>query len=1033
MLEGYIKRIFFDKKNDMSEDDEDEVRISHYVILEIIDNNNNDYNIKGNTSIKPEIGDLIEMTDYTKKYNQKYNRYDYETDTIIAIKLPTDKSQIKDRLTNLNILKYGKKRIELLVNKHHLDLWNIDKLQKLIESDINNKLFYEKVIEYINDKNNNFNKKINLLLDYFMHNYNISFTTKEISKIEKHLKNIPESVEDIDIENLLLKLCGYISDKKINDIIEKINFNEIKKNKIKIMIEIRKQEDNGNSCIKKDYLIKRININNIDIALEKLEEENYIVEYNDSIYSNEQYKYEENIAEKLYELYNNDINSNNIYNFGKYEEKINKLDKQQYNSILNMFNCKISIITGGPGYGKSSIIKTFLKMCDITKEHCTILGPTGKVVSKLRDDINEEANDCKIMTLHKFLRIYESYKKNEEKKEKMGDTYKDNEISEHIEEFYNETQDTDYIIIDEMSMISNKLFSDFLDNIALRDMTPNIVLIGDIDQLAAIECGDVLKNLIHSRCIPTTFLLTPYRYQKFENLKNAIDDINHCKRPKDGQYYKFIKTNNKKDFDNKFNTLLCEMIIKYKDHELGKQNALDNIMIITPMRNTIKEYQENIRSKHQEYKNNNLYEEMQNKIKDGTNKRDEYLINDYIIIKKNIYVHNQNKKEYLLTDDTDETIYINGLVVHKIKPNNKDNKPFDLFNGMVGYITRIVEENEIEYYNINLGGSDDKFVKIEKDFLNEKIINDYAYINTVHKYQGSENNLSIVVLPEKYSPFLSKQLLYTAVSRAKEECIVIGEEEVYEKMIKNSSLRYSNLKDIIIEEFKSNNNFNEINHEEVYNYAIKNNNLKKKSYGIPTMYNKILYRSRIEAKWAYIFDKLNLKHHYEYIDMNYYIPDFFITSECNTIKNLMIEVKNELYDEQKYDKYYQKAIDSGCCGTLLIINGCFEDIKTLDDKYYDHQKFKNCLSIGKLYFRKKKRTKISEMILYKNEYNEFMLCYLYKNNIYNKINKKCIIDEDNSLQFINKMTEQDKLYIENEWKKITNEVQYKSSMKPQVI
>jgi len=1021
MLKGYIKRIFFDKKNDMSEDDEDEVKISHYVILEIIDEDDEAYNIKGNTQLKPELGDNIEMTDYKQIYNVKYDRYDYETDTIIIINLPEENNKIIDRIIKLKIPKYGKNRIEILVNKHKTDLWDRDILEDLIKSDEKNKIFYEKIIDYIDSKHVNFNKKINLFIKYFMDNFNISFTKSEITKIEKNLKNIEESVENINNEELLLKLCGYISEQKIYEIAEKLKFNEIQKNKIKIMIKIRKEEENGSPCTKKEYLIKKMNINNINDfndALELLDEENYIIEYNNFIYSIEQYNYEKNIAKKLYKLYDNKIDSTNIYDFGKYEDDINILDRQQYNSLLNMFNCKISIITGGPGYGKSSIIKTFLGMCDITKEHCTILGPTGKVVSKLRDDIGDGIYDCKIMTLHKFLKIYESWKKNKEKINELKNINKINKFLEHIEEFYNETQYTNYIIIDEMSMISNKLFSEFLNSLTTRKMFPNIILIGDIDQLAAIECGDVLKNLIYSKCIPVTFLLTPYRYLEYDNLRNAIDSINVCNRPNDGKNFKFIKTNNKNDFDKKFNSLLCEMINKYKDFDPLKKDAFDNIMIITPMRNTIKEYSENIRKKHQELKNYNLYNEIQNKIKNGTIKRDEFIKNDYIIIKKNIYVHNQNDEEYKSIKDDIEIEYI--------KPNDKHGKPFDLFNGMVGNIKGIIKENDAEYYNIDLG--DEKYIKIEKDFFNDKIINDYAFINTVHKYQGSENNLSIVVLPEKYSPFLSKQLLYTAVSRAKKECIVIGEEEVYDRMIKNASFRISNLKDIIIEEFK-NSSFEEFNNEQIFNSILKIQKTKdKKPNGIPTLYSNIMYRSRIEAKWAYIFDKLNFKHHYEVIDMNYYIPDFIISTKCNTIKNLMIEVKNELYDEEKYNEYYEKAKNAGCSGTLLIINGGFEDIKNLDDKYYDNKTFKNCLSIGKLYFRKKKRTKISEMILYKNQYDEFMLCYMYKGKIYNEIDEKCIIDEDKSFQFINKMSDKDKLFFENEWKKISNEVQYKSSM-----
>ena len=150
MLTGYIKRIFCDKKNDMSEDDEDEVRISHYVILEIIDENDNDFTIKGNTQLKPEIGDEIEMTDYKEEYNQRYKRDDYVTDTIIIINLPRDEDRIIERISKLKIPKYGRGRVEALVNKHGSDLWDRDLLEDLIINDKQNKIFYEKILNYMN-------------------------------------------------------------------------------------------------------------------------------------------------------------------------------------------------------------------------------------------------------------------------------------------------------------------------------------------------------------------------------------------------------------------------------------------------------------------------------------------------------------------------------------------------------------------------------------------------------------------------------------------------------------------------------------------------------------------------------------------------------------------------------------------------------------------------------------------------------------------------------------------------------------------
>lgn len=1006
MITGFIKKIYCDKRNiNISEDNSDDEEeynnlenenkkiTTHYVILDIIDKDFEKYKIKGNTILKPEENDIITIANYNIINNDKYKQIEYEAekDVLIDLQLPQEKNKIIERLDILKIQKYGKKRIDNIISKmtNPTDIWQIKKLDLLKINDKSNKIFYDAIQNYIKEKNENYNSASDLLVKYFIDEYNISFTKNEINKIREYTNKdkLENSIEQFNIEKLLLTICGYINNDKILKI---LNINKIltEKQKTKIMILHSIRNDfinNKNSCISIKYLHKIFDKNTeIDFCIEELINEEYIVNYNNYIYQKENYDCEYNIAKQLYNIYNRDDKNIKISECHNTIIKNNEqLSDEQYSALLNMLNNRISIISGGPGCGKTTIIKNLLDLCKINKDECIILGPTGKVVSRIKEDITDEYENCTILTIHKYIYLNKT------------DTSKyDNNIhrKEYMSKLLEKLEKPTFIIIDEMSMVSNKLFEQIINIISKHDSY--LILLGDKDQLPSIDYGIVFDKLIKSKCIPITFLTIPYRYKDVADLRNAIDKINKKEIPINDINYKYITTNCKEHMDLELEKIIYDIMEKHKN--------LNNTMIITPTKNIINKYQMNIKKIYQNH-NNKEY-----------NFNNEFEIGDYIIIKKNIYTYKLQDHDYTFDD------YEDGMKIQKI---NFEYKDFDLFNGMIGQIKDIIKnyEKSYDYYEILINN---KHVYIEKNFFNEKIINDYSYINTVHKYQGSENDNVIFVLPDYFIPkFLQKELIFTAVSRAKKNCIVVGDENVYKSMINNYKQRISKLDDIIKDIFKKTENKNDECDETEKKQIILNN----KTFGISTLYDGILYRSRIEAKWSYIFKILKWNYQYESIDMNYYIPDFIVSSKCGNIKNLMIEVKNEIGDDN-FKNHYIKAINGGCKGTLLILNGEFREIS---NKSLKINNFENCINIGKIYFNMKNKIRTSDFIIYKDEYDDFSCCYLYKKKIYNKIDKICIIDEQ--IIFQNKMSILDKKYFENNWDKITNDVRYKRLIKKEKL
>jgi len=343
----------------------------------------------------------------------------------------------------------------------------------------------------------------------------------------------------------------------------------------------------------------------------------------------------------------------------------------------------------------------------------------------------------------------------------------------------------------------------------------------------------------------------------------------------------------------------------------------------------------------------------------------------------------------------------------------------EIFNGMIGQIEKITEIDGTEYFKVNFDykstiikeNEDEDVVYFECNFLNKKFINDSSYINTVHKYQGSENE-NVIFIISSNNDYLKRNIIYTAISRAKNRCIVICDRDILAKGLKNREYRDSQLNLMIREKYGKEKFKDKIN-EDINEEKININNKKDKK-GIPTTgFNSIQCRSRIEAKMSYFFDYIGWTVIYEEYDLEGYTPDFIIKkTKCRNIKNLMVEIKGEPTDDA-FDEYYYKAIDSGLDGALLIIN---------NGPKFDKCDETNYVSLGTIYFKNKKIRKC-EFILYCNEDNKWVHAFIYKKKMYNKIFTDVNIEEP--IHFDNNTNGDEIKRLEIEWNKISKNTQYK--------
>lgn len=521
--------------------------------------------------------------------------------------------------------------------------------------------------------------------------------------------------------------------------------------------------NNGNSCVLETNLIEYVqslldvNSETIEDNLIELKTKGEIVyelrENEEWVYLARFYETEQEIAYRLRKL----EQSKNIKEIKNIEAALKKIEKEseielsekQKEAIEEINKNNVLIITGGPGTGKTTIIKTIIDIYENRGKKVILAAPTGRAAKKMTEATGKEAS-----TLHRLLCIGK---------------LDDDGIYQRHDEFQGEPIDADVIVVDELSMVDM-----FVMNYLLKCVYQGtkLVLVGDIDQLPSVGPGSVLKDLIESETIQTVHLdkifrqaakskiiLNAHRVNKGEPFLGK-EDIEQ----ETNQDFFYIKHKTQEEILKEVITLCTGRLEKF-----GNYDFFQNIQILTPTKKGLLGTKE-LNKELQAYLNPNL---------DGRPEKSNsgaiYRTGDRIMQIKNNYDMTWDRE-----NDAGTTEYGEGI-----------------FNGEFGTITKISEKDKV----VEVKFDDNKVAWYEFSELDQI---EHSYAITIHKSQGSEFDVVIMVAPVAAPMLLTRNLLYTGITRAKKLLIIIGTDNVVDYMIQNvdSKKRNTGLKQKIIEEFK---------------------------------------------------------------------------------------------------------------------------------------------------------------------------------------------------------------------------------------
>ena len=440
------------------------------------------------------------------------------------------------------------------------------------------------------------------------------------------------------------------------------------------------------------------------------------------VYLREIYDLENSVSQKLIYLMNGENRFINIdiekeINFIENIENIKYSDTQR-KAITTAMREKLMIITGGPGTGKTTIIKAIMQMVKNLKYKYVLCAPTGRAAKKMEESTSNEA-----FTIHRML----GYKSVD---------------SDHLLE-YNEENPLDYdvIIVDELSMVDIYLMNNLLN--AIRN-DAIIIFVGDSDQLPSVGPGNVLNDMIKSSLIPTIKLDIIFRQDEESNIVKNAHLINNGQSPilnEENKDFFFIKTKNDHHTLNTIINLVIDRLPNYY-----KVDPLNDIQVLTPTRRGICGVE-------------NLNKELQSKLNEEAFNKIEYKYGDTIFREKDKIMQIKNNYDIDLKDE-----YLNTIK--------------GLYNGDIGYIRNIFLENKT--FEIDF---DKKIATYTTKELPEIVL---AYATTIHKSQGSEFPVVIIPLASAPPMLLTRNILYTGITRAKSLVVLVGREEIMNKMINNT-------------------------------------------------------------------------------------------------------------------------------------------------------------------------------------------------------------------------------------------------------
>lgn len=498
-------------------------------------------------------------------------------------------------------------------------------------------------------------------------------------------------------------------------------------NLIKYVKELLKVEDDDI-----EHCLIGLNVKE-EIVIEKREDENWV-------YSKEIYDAEANIASKLI-LLDSAQNIKRIAGFDSELEKIEKagninLSAKQKEAIQSINSNNVVIITGGPGTGKTTIIKNVIDIYKSYGKKVVLCAPTGRAAKRMTEMTGEEAK-----TLHRLLEI--------------GKIEKDNEFT--IMNYEVAPIDADVIIVDEASMVDIYLMNYLLNGIY---QGTKLILVGDTDQLPSVGPGSVLKDIINSERIKTIFLDEIFRQAAQSKI------IVNSHRVNDGEYFldKEEQEGLKDDFfyiKEKSQDIMLDQIIslcKGRLKNFGDYDFFENIQILSPTKKGLLGTKE-------------LNKKLQEELNPSSDEKNEKKVGEVIFREGDRVMQVKNNYDiYWEKGNTLSLTYESGT---------------GIFNGELGKIVKIDFLNK----QIKILFDDEKEAWYAFSDMDQI---EHAYAITVHKAQGSEFDVVIMVVTQSSAMLLTRNLLYTGLTRAKKLLILIGNDNVVKFMIQNADTKIRN-------------------------------------------------------------------------------------------------------------------------------------------------------------------------------------------------------------------------------------------------
>lgn len=418
-----------------------------------------------------------------------------------------------------------------------------------------------------------------------------------------------------------------------------------------------------------------------------------------------------------------------------------ELDELQKNAVLECVKHGIMILSGGPGTGKTTTINTIIRYFDEEGMDILLAAPTGRAAKRMTEATGYEAR-----TIHRMLEINGGMEDGSRARfERNGEN----------------PLEADVVIIDEMSMVDIYLFQSLLEAVSVGT---RLILVGDVDQLPSVGPGQVLQDLIESKSFPTVMLKKIYRQA------GESDIVMNAHRINMGQ--KIALNNKSKDFfflpRNDVQVIYKHMIqlITEKLPRYVEAQPYD-IQVLTPMRKGSLGVE-------------TLNEILQRYLNPADPSRKEHAAGDRIFREgdKVMQIKNNYQLEW-------EIVSQYGIRI---------DSGSGVFNGDIGTIRRIREESS----TVQVKYDEHRLVEYTFSQLDEI---ELAYAITIHKSQGSEYPAVLLPLLSGPKMLMNRNLLYTAVTRARKCVTILGSQEVVDGMIENENQyhRYTGLGRRILE------------------------------------------------------------------------------------------------------------------------------------------------------------------------------------------------------------------------------------------